>query len=1102
MASAPFPPQHPPSWPQHHRLIPRRPQQPQQQPPTPPGRPPTTTTTARSLPSSTAVPPLADPAVRAELAIHGYAMLAVFTFLFPTMAWLMRYGSGRHRKSPSARPISPRNSTRRQQRGLSPGVAMFLHAGSLAISSIVTALAACLVLMNGIPCPSALHRIIGPTIVVALIGQVMFGVVTFLKTGRHQQHQRVQSRGEPSPIVEWIRVAHNIVGPLIMFFGFIQVPLGINMLYPFFQTPLAPMYLIYYVAVVWWSGVVVVSERRGIRNKKWSANLDAGGQGAGVDSAYDGGEVPGGIELVSGESSSSKLLVPSSGPVPSSSTSSSSMPARRPYHDHAPAAASSSSLAHPVHASSLVSPLTSASATTLSAPHHRPPHVPPAHNPSHAAKVISHALSLASQQNLPRLTWSDLDTYVTQRGKLWVIGPGGLVLDVSSWISTHPGGHKVLIDALGCNVSVDFFNLSNFDKQRFRAYPSKPKPRADDYGTGGSFRPATTDWPCTSTSGICSEIDPETCSPSVAIVQHRVTADDWKHVLVARQTNVHSKSAIAKLAGMAVALVPEVTLGTFNKLEYRRYAMTSKTVLGGSPSSVKLGRKMQRATTVQFTFTLLYPNETYLEEPTFFLPGHVIQLRLRLSPSSSSSSLSASHINQPPFWVTRYFTPLSGNMTHFSIAVKLQPGGLMSTLLASLEPAHHRQIHIRGPFGSPLMNPARPLPMDSGTFDHLVVLTAGSGVVAAVQLVAWYFTQTYFDLRVRPGYRPPSAARNGGGGSTTGKDLDVADGDKVLIRYPMTGGWVWGTNVRTGVDGYIALHALVPWIGTTPKVTVCVGERGGVDRIVGRDVLESAAGAYPAQVRVEYFISQMQDAGHGSDRADDSDSNVTPGRMTRDAVKHVLLSSGFLAALDTGRRACKIIICGPEGFVGACYEWVTELVDDQHVWVLPPHTYFHVPSSSTAAATQGTLSREVDARFAQVMSPSPPAALIPPRAPLAVGPGPVTLARNTSNRQVSFSPYTSPPLSSAGSPNNTSASASSIMVVGADGTRRMSSLAGLAMRRDRGSNMPEWLCVPSPVAAAGTLSSGSLHREREREREGRQQGGATSARFVGGTGGR
>ncbi|ORZ38620.1 hypothetical protein BCR44DRAFT_1483365 [Catenaria anguillulae PL171] len=514
---------------------------------------------------------------------------------------------------------------------------------------------------------------------------------------------------------------------------------------------------------------------------------------------------------------------------------------------------------------------------------------------AHAA--ASHARSLG----LPEVTWAQVESAIEDDAKSWIVGPGGVVYDIRKWITAHPGGPQVLLDAIGCNVSLDYFNVETFDVHRFKPFP-EPLSASSSPSTSAS-RPS---------SFHCQHI----MSASTQIATRRVTQSDMSLVLAARRTHIHSPTAISKLAPMAAAIISDAG-SVFDKHEYRRYALTEYTPAGSSMTRI--------------SFTLLYPNETYPEEPAYFLPGHCIQIRFRSWPPLATRAhiRRASASSNLTKYTSRYLTPISGNMTHLTCMLKLDPGDALSTLLASTY-ASPKQYQLRGPFGTPLINPSRPLPFSNGCWDHVLFLVAGMADAAlAVQTLAYYFAQTYWPVACVDAHVPQGHGQ-----------VCVRVGERIMIRQVLANGWVWVTTSE-GVGGMIPLRCIGAWIGPNPKVTVVVHEKDR-EAVGVTEMLESIATAYPSQVLVNYRLTCPPTA-----MEDPMAVRVSLGDMSQEFI------SSLLAATHHPHRQgsqSTVIMCGPAHVTAAWARWAIEssLVDSHSLIVVPHNTCLtHLPPPPT-----------------------------------------------------------------------------------------------------------------------------------------------------------
>ncbi|ORZ30700.1 hypothetical protein BCR44DRAFT_60863 [Catenaria anguillulae PL171] len=849
---------------------------------------------------------------------------------------------------------------------------MPIHAGIQTFAGLCVILAAIPVMTNPIVCVKP-HR---------WFGYALLGLIVIQMLGGFAHFRTLVSSSPPPKGIARNGKMHAVCGVLILLIGFAQIPQGIHHDFSFSEQPWAPMYLVYYALIIIWLTLVAIKEVANMQSKASPfGNNTSSSSSAPL------------IDLAGGPDSAAAAYT---GADPSRATTTHFNTA--PRHSLAP---------NPNLRSSLASSMTLADQT--------------AHD----------AINMAKQANLRQLTWPEFDQYVTHGGKQWVVGPGGVVFDISTWITSHPGGQQVLFDAIGSNITTDYFNAEMFDQHKFKAFASRPSYVPDGFGGGrratataaaaGAGDSLTTHSSSIATTrpsflgGFQDGIIPT--SAALALADRRVTQADWEHVVASRRTHVHSRTAIAKLAGMAVAWVPE-SGRRFDKHEYRRYALTHK---------VDLSTNSRGAQVHQLTFTLLYPNESYPEEPSFFLPGHSVELRMRLPRHLQARAGGAAY-------VTRFYTPLSGNMTHFTIALKLRPNGLMSTLLGQLSVAAHRQIHIRGPFGTPLMNPARPLPLGNGCYDHTLFLTVGTGVTPALQTLAFYFAQTYFEQVAHIAH--PGTGPN---------ELKVQVRDKVLIKYPLANGWVWATNTTTVTDGYVPLRCLVPWVGRAARMTVVAAERD-VDGVIGRDMLELCRDGYPDQVQVHY---RVQNAPRSP-----APANLSVGKIDQAYVMHILHTSGYLARMHQPGAQLKIGVCGPQAFLDQCYEWLTEVVPEEHVWLLPVGTYLTLQGHQPLVAPdEYRAPAPVKDQFRPLSVVSPTAASVP-NTPLGGGfrdhldIGTLALPLSPTTHQVS-----------SGNGNDAQ---DDNRDDDDDGTLF---LPGLPVHKDPGSNQSEWFYLPPETAA-------------------------------------
>ncbi|ORZ33579.1 hypothetical protein BCR44DRAFT_1437755 [Catenaria anguillulae PL171] len=422
------------------------------------------------------------------------------------------------------------------------------------------------------------------------------------------------------------------------------------------------------------------------------------------------------------------------------------------------------------------------------------------------------------------LTWNDLDHAVRVGGEQLVVGPNNSVINISSWITTHPGGQQVLYDAIGTSIIQDVF-------------PSRNVP------------------PVTSA----------------------MTSEEWRQ---------------SKMQAMIVGTLrptPGVGLGEFDACEYRRYALVRKDLLSGANATHK---------TWQVGLAELYPSSA--GAPMFLLPGHA-------TIRSLNSTLGRGNVNIPTSgWISRYYTPIAGTMSRFDLAIKRVPNGIMTHLLEALDMNKCPQIQVRGPFGTPLLNPQRPLPMASGCWENLHAM--------------WTFFNPDFPGTVNA---PTNGLPQPGSKVTV---LGPADEPGMAYVAPYTGGQQQAQPVVAPMKN------IMPWVGYAPKMTVVCAE-ADLGSIMGRQILDSVADAMPAQFKLHYRVKSAV----GSSM----NARVSVGRVNAEYLRSVFADGAITSAT--------VIVCGPQRFLDDCFHALTDDVmgvPEENVIMLPPATYL-------ATATNG-----------------------------------------------------------------------------------------------------------------------------------------------------
>ncbi|KAI9331798.1 hypothetical protein DFJ73DRAFT_67666 [Zopfochytrium polystomum] len=540
------------------------------------------------------------------------------------------------------------------------------------------------------------------------------------------------------------------------------------------------------------------------------------------------------------------------------------------------------------------------------------------------------ATAQASRSNSSwrQFTWGEIDEALYE-GQLLVVAKGRYVYDINRWIYSHPGGQIVLNQVAGTDITNDYFHEAGFDAGAFVPKPTVPAatnrrlPTPSLNRQGGNFGSSTTLNPDGSTTSNVVVPKPSVSLPSgqdLAGVPP-LSDQEWKYVLKARRTNVHSRLAIEKLSSLMVGEMrgtqdlQEGVLAPFSPYEYRRYSLIESCIVPNARSVATPVYKQK--------FCILFPHDMRANEPHFFFPGQCIEIQLRVRNKE---------------YVSRYYTPIAGSLACFTIMVKLAPQGALTPSLVRQKPGD-RQIKIRGPFGTPIVDPERPLPgtitpqspSGSWAFEKLVVVVGGSGLAAALHLVEWLFMPTYTPLLVIQSYEPVNY-----------DEIALSVGDWVITKEHLYDGWAVGVNLRTGQEGLFPLPVTYPRCGnaTTLAILNCMHT---ADDAFGSDVLRGALVAYGPYVTVTHVLTR----GIGSLESGPPAAveKVCPGTVVsgRGRIDAEILGNTLWAAKwnEGSPGARKVVVCGPQGFEGAIYEMCMENLGVQHeeILMLPPDSY-------------------------------------------------------------------------------------------------------------------------------------------------------------------
>ncbi|KAJ3358127.1 hypothetical protein HDU91_005314 [Kappamyces sp. JEL0680] len=409
-----------------------------------------------------------------------------------------------------------------------------------------------------------------------------------------------------------------------------------------------------------------------------------------------------------------------------------------------------------------------------------------------------------------------------------VVGNNRYVYDISKWITSHPGGQIILHNVNGTDITNDYFHEAGFDASEFtpiaKPHPKKNLGMAEKNSLAGLSRADII-----SVKRQSLDHDQASLQTVEASLNPQYSEEDWTAIQRSRRTHVHTRLAIQKLAHLVVgeleirpAFNPRFSISTvtegselipFDPFEYRRYAITHHEVQS-SPESTQ--------TFIKLRFCLLYPYDVREGQPRSFLSGQSVEIQVRLSSGER---------------ISRYYTPVGGDMNGFEVLVKLKEQGKMSPYLHR-QTAGERQFKVRGPFGTPLLKTLGPFVTP---YDTIYFFAAGSGITPALQIIQQLYLSVHTKLRVVQDYQ-----------ATMSDELTLYRGDVVVATHHYLDGWAFGTNVSTGLMGSFPVGAVCP---TSPTRFVLFNVSDLSHNIMGADIVEGASLAYPGLFQIERFNS-------------------------------------------------------------------------------------------------------------------------------------------------------------------------------------------------------------------------------------------------------
>ncbi|KAJ3126387.1 hypothetical protein HK098_007585 [Nowakowskiella sp. JEL0407] len=603
------------------------------------------------------------------------------------------------------------------------------------------------------------------------------------------------------------------------------------------------------------------------------------------------------------------------------------------------------------------------------------------------SKNIAKLVPKEPASSLRQFTWNSLSEAVAS-GELLIVGAGRYVYDISSWINVHPGGSVILNAAIGTDVTNDFFNEAiDFDKSSF--VPSSETPFRQN--VHNITRTNTTSAWFNDTGSHISA--PESLSGSEAQNNEKaliaelkgsfLRKDDWDIILKARRTHKHSKLAVNKILNFMVGelVQPEINLinrgsrvdhgemRLFDPFEYRRYALTKKTLLT-TPGSTSAPVYLMR-------FCLIFPHsDIRIGEPEDdFRPGQGVELQAFL-PDKTVQSI--------------YLLPITGNTTCFEVIVKCTGKPMGQFLAAAKTTAGVKQYKIRGPFGVglqqrnppgienlrrnfPSLRPSQ-LRMLQGAqgpqFNRLIFICAGIGIVPFLQILNESVHCFGKIVHAHTSYHPQNS-----------DEMSLKPGDAIFVRHIYGDGWGYGYNVRTQEEGSFPASLIIPGCGlpqTTGAKFVVINCVHSLADIVGLQTIIPAVLAYPDMFEITHIVSSpvCNDAGappiprgtiieplpavafeegdilkidpaywQNTPQAAISrfGGNVEFGRLDMDRLERLVQPA--YESLEANADILghpDVVVCGPNDFEQMVYESLVDelgFVDHSHVTMMPPGTF-------------------------------------------------------------------------------------------------------------------------------------------------------------------
>ena len=271
-----------------------------------------------------------------------------------------------------------------------------------------------------------------------------------------------------------------------------------------------------------------------------------------------------------------------------------------------------------------------------------------------------------------RYTWLDID-HAVSCGQNLIVTNHKEVYDITSWLSLHPGGQFILNTVSGTDVTNEFFALvptpilakSLITSNAINIQTLTPS-QQKNIKTFSSTNPI-----------LRSRASSSSISPVLSEFLTHFTENDFVNIMKSRRTHQHTHAAFQKLHTFRIGdLIGDgLNFVSSDPNEYKRYVITDKKLITDSLNTNKV---------YKFRFCLINGDESERMVKDFRV-GECIEIQCKIGKT----------------FVSRYYTPITGNLTSFEIIVKINKSGQFSSFL-DVSKTGDRQFKIRGGFGREL----------------------------------------------------------------------------------------------------------------------------------------------------------------------------------------------------------------------------------------------------------------------------------------------------------------------------------------------------------------------------------------------------------------